>query len=673
MDFDVPSPKRQRLESEPVSIANDLTDLHDIRPGIPPSCDASLRVEQVKTPEAALDSTNTIALVSEALTNREANENGDTGATTVEMTVPAAYEGKTINTEDATTDPATRAQPLSAQEDPHLQSSPSSPNTGNAGIADQTTFMNDNMQVETTMKKATFQEVPETKEFDAEAEFEIDSSPIESSDSDSSEASSSSEDSVDDGYEMLDAEEQARRLMAEDGGSDDEGDGKSHKIPGPLRTVNEKPDEVVPKPDITVTEDMKIEDLGCVESVVENLILIKARTSGEYQVLELGSVLCLDDRTVIGVVAETLGRVQQPYYSVRFTNATAIFEAGISKDTRIYFVSQHSTYVFTQPLKAVKGSDASNIYDEEVAGDDIEFSDDEAEREYKQQLKFQKQARRDGREGDRDGYSRGPRGSRARGRGAGRARGPSHAFDNGQPSVPHRPPGQEAPLNYDDVINPALETKSEIKPESDDLYTPLKRPTNLYGMPGSQGPPMQTHMNHIQASRGNFNRGRGSNGRGSYVGGGQSRGGHSQSNGFQHPPASNSFQQPLQQSHPSQPQSSMHHNVQRPRAHVKREENAYNPTYLPENQGRLQAAPQTYQQNPYGGQPIYQTQPYPNYNQAHNYQNFNQQPSIHPPYNIPPGAHINPAFFQQQQQANNAYQPPWPQWPGQGNAYGNQR
>jgi hypothetical protein len=35
----------------------------------------------------------------------------------------------------------------------------------------------------------------------------------------------------------------------------------------------------------------------------------------------------------------------------------------------------------------MKGSDASNVHDEEVGDDEIEFSDDEAEAMYKRQLK----------------------------------------------------------------------------------------------------------------------------------------------------------------------------------------------------------------------------------------------------------------------------------------------
>lgn len=311
----------------------------------------------------------------------------------------------------------------------------------------------------------SLEELIEAEKMNVDAEFEIDSSPIQSS-SDTSSVSSSSEDSSDDDYEMLDPAEQARRLMQEDGGSDDDGAEKGNKtIAGPLRTLNEKPDEVVKKPDITVTQDMKIEELGVVENTIENLVLIKAKISGEYQVLEFGSVLCLESRVVIGVVGETLGRVQQPYYSVRFTNAAAISEIGISHGTPIFYVEQHSTTVFTQPLKAFKGSDASNLHDEEVGDDEIEFSDDEAEAEYKKKLKLTKQAKRGARQGQINGMPWGAR----------------HGSNNNlrNPDDRSKDDNHTTRIKYDDHS------------EEDDLYTPLIRPSNLHEIMGPREAPLE--------------------------------------------------------------------------------------------------------------------------------------------------------------------------------------
>ncbi|KAI1617160.1 Gar1/Naf1 RNA binding region-domain-containing protein [Exophiala viscosa] len=343
---------------------------------------------------------------------------------------------------------------------------------------------------------------PHAPDQDAEGvEWEIDSSPYESSDSDSSDDTSSDEDSDEDAdgeYSMLDPEETARILMQGDGGSDDEGGKSRDKAEGAaLRTANERTEEVIPKPEVIVTEDMKIEELGNVEFVVENNVVIKAKTSGEYQVLESGSLICLKDRSVVGVIADLIGRVEEPRYTIRFTNDEAIAEAGLSAPgTTVFYVPTYSTFVFTQPLKAVKGSDASNFHDEEVGDDEMEFSDDEAEAEHKRQMK----ARRQGRLVD-TGRGRG-RGGPQSGRGSHRGgRRPSHSRNNDNNGLAN---GNGAygdgslEMNYDDVPNGA-----------DDGYTPLQRPDSFAGNTeqhrgDTAGHPLPPPPSSFRGDRGGF-------------------------------------------------------------------------------------------------------------------------------------------------------------------------
>ncbi|KAL9103851.1 MAG: hypothetical protein Q9163_001129 [Psora crenata] len=506
----------------------------------------------------------------------------------------------------------------------------------------------------------TSEELAGANQIDAEAEFEMDSSPLVSSSSDSSDESSSSYGSAAEDYEMLNPEEQARRLMAEDGGSDEEVGGKGSKSAGVLRTTNEKLDEVVPKPDIEVTADMKIEELGRVENAIENLVLIKATTSGEYQVLEYGSVLCLEDRTVIGVVADTLGRVQQPYYSVRFTNAAAISEAGIFKDTRVFYIEQHSTYIFTQPLKAFKGSDASNIHDEEVGDDELEFSDDEAEAEYRRRVKQQRQAKRVGRDGDVEMFSRG---TRERGRGGSRRRGAPHGSSNGLQRTLEHPPGTEAALDYDDGNN------ARIDGHADELYTPLARPRNLHEIMGKQEAPTESQANTFNRSRGNPVRGRGMANRG--FGRGRDRGcdqfnsgrgvsergslanahAHGQANGYTASTQSNNFpaqpppihySPPFSQSRPQHPS----HSAWGPQDPIGPQQQQYAQQH--QSYPSYTQQPSQYTQWPSTGQ---QQQVYQNSSHAQGYlmPQHASTYSMTPP-NIPPGAHVNPAFFRQQTQ-----------------------
>lgn len=555
----------------------------------------------------------------------------------------------------------------------------------------------------TISAEPTFEELAEANTDNEEAGFELDSSPLGSdSSSDDSTDTSSSDDSDAEDYGLLSPAEQARRLMAEDGGSDDDGKGKGRKAVAEVpRTLNEKPDELVPKPTVAVTEDMNIEELGLVENTVENLALIKANVSGEYQVLESGSLLCLHDRSVIGVVSETLGRVQQPYYSVRFTNATAIAEAGVERETKIFYVAQHSTTVFTQPLKAFKGSDASNLHDEEVGDDELEFSDDEAEAEHKRQVKQQRMAKRNARDGQSDGFSRGPQ-QRAGGPGPG----PGPRLNGGLHPVQELPPNSaELSLNYDDADGMKIDDKGD----EDGLYTPLIRPSNLHEILSGKTPPMDNRARRGNANRGRGdsrggNRGRGDNrGRGgnrgmrdSERGGKQSRKDHGNRGGkrqpYEHPspptPQTNGFgpshasglpprphpetigykpsthqgngfpHPPIQQSPISSPAYQMQ---QQPPSdshlgYPSQYPNVYNQSYfqLPPHQSYSSHFPQ--QNHSQYHQPH---QPQQSISPQGYLQQFPHQPEMsYPPRpqyqpSIAPGAHINPNFFKQQVQSSS--------------------
>ena len=53
----------------------------------------------------------------------------------------------------------------------------------------------------------------------------------------------------------------------------------------------------------------------------------------------------------------------------------------------VFHVPQRSRFVFVEHIKNMRGSDASNIHDEEPAEDDLEFSDDEQEAAHKRRKK----------------------------------------------------------------------------------------------------------------------------------------------------------------------------------------------------------------------------------------------------------------------------------------------
>ncbi|KAI1209583.1 NAF1-domain-containing protein [Annulohypoxylon truncatum] len=331
------------------------------------------------------------------------------------------------------------------------------------------------------------QEQTQEQETQGDPEWEEDSSPLESSSSDSSSSDDSDDDSEDGkNYELLGPEETARILMEMEGGSDDEGEGKTKGLGSgaQIRTKNELPEEVVPKPDVTITPEMTVTELGVVEHIVENTVVIKANTTGEYQVVDTGSVLCTEDRTVIAAVADLIGNVRQPRYTARFTNEEEIKGFGLELGTKVFYPPSHATYVFTQALRVQKGTDASNWHDEEAGDDEMEFSDDEKEAEYKRQQKAKKKAARGGKGG-------------AGGRG-------SHSE---APSFP-----AAGGLQYDD--------------DDDGPYRKLARPSSFaQGQPASS----ESGFTNNHANNGPFRGGRGRGQRGHGRGRGHrgdSRGGH---------------------------------------------------------------------------------------------------------------------------------------------------
>ncbi len=280
-----------------------------------------------------------------------------------------------------------------------------------------------------------------------------------------------------------------------------------------------------------------------------------------------------------------------------FTNATELRATGLEVGTKVFYTEQHSTYVFTQALKAYKGSDASNLHDEEVGDEEMEFSDDEAEAEHKRKVKQMRLERRGGK-----AQNGGPR-------------------RGGHPlQQQHQPYDAAQGISYDDA-------------DEDGPYKPLARPSGYADSVGRAEAPQEGAYNSQDRSgpnRDNFRgRGRGDRGRGDRGRGrgdrGRGRGGYQdrRSDGYSLPP------QPPQ-SFPTPPPSMVFPPF------------SQSPTttpnfYMPQN------TPQYSPNQPQLGWPQYTPQaPY-----QQPYQNMQSGWPNTPPV-MPPaqnGAFINPAFF----------------------------
>ncbi|KAI9725401.1 MAG: hypothetical protein M1828_003251 [Chrysothrix sp. TS-e1954] len=369
----------------------------------------------------------------------------------------------------------------------------------------------------------------------SEAEFAYDSSPevsdtSSSASSSGSESSSDSGDDQDDGEEsgLLGAREQARILMEGAGGSGDEAEKPDAAAAAAVRSVNEVAAPVYPKPDIEITADMEIVQFGSAVHAIKGELLIESLQSGEKEVLEDGSVVCLEDRTVVGCIAEQLWQVPRPHYLICFADPVEIGKLGIRSETKLFYVKAHSSFILTERLKEMRGTDASNIHDEEVGGDEIEFSDDEAEAAYKRARKEEKMATRGRGRGGRGGTGKASVSSRRNGSYGDNSNGTTNDFSTtaGSGELPY----------FDDAPSVKYQDTTKIKYEDnsdEDMYTPLARPTQ--GGPNMPPrPPMRDMRGSSARARGFTNGQYDSNGnRGGYQGSRVSFEGRSRARGHQ--------------------------------------------------------------------------------------------------------------------------------------------
>ncbi|KAJ1961665.1 hypothetical protein GGI12_003118 [Dipsacomyces acuminosporus] len=224
---------------------------------------------------------------------------------------------------------------------------------------------------------------PEESLMDAGDEADYESSGLESSDSDSDSDMDDSDYDAE-GGEAGSRQRSLLRMIAEGGDDVDDPMGDAGTM---VATRNEITSPVIPAVSITQLPDTaQLVELGAIHSIVDSSVIIEAHSSGESHVLDAESIVAFGDRRVLGSVFDVFGPISRPLYSVRFSSAEDIDSQKCAIGTRVYFSMPWSRMLATEKLR-VKGTDASNEYDEEVGSDHMEFSDDEAELEHRKQRK----------------------------------------------------------------------------------------------------------------------------------------------------------------------------------------------------------------------------------------------------------------------------------------------
>lgn len=145
---------------------------------------------------------------------------------------------------------------------------------------------------------------------------------------------------------------------------------------------------------ITLSDETPIERIGHIRHIIEGKLLI-IESLLHSPPLNDDSVLFNSERRSIGLIYETFGPVEKPYYSIRYNDLGNILQRQIQLDQEVFYAPKETTYtkyVFVQELRALKGSDASWEDDNEPPKSAIDYSDDEQERAAKALLKEKRNA-----------------------------------------------------------------------------------------------------------------------------------------------------------------------------------------------------------------------------------------------------------------------------------------
>ncbi|KAJ7459102.1 NAF1-domain-containing protein [Mycena galericulata] len=167
-----------------------------------------------------------------------------------------------------------------------------------------------------------------------------------------------------------------------------------------FQTKNELVETDIVVPDIDeVGSDEVLERVGEIMSIMDRIVIVRgapldvtSRTSSDHA-LDCDTLLVFEDRKVLGYIYETFGPTSQPLYQVKFSATYPIVEDRVQLARPVFHVPRRSHFVSVTQIKRFKGSDASNMHDEEPADDELEFSDDEAEAAYKSSLKRKRESR----------------------------------------------------------------------------------------------------------------------------------------------------------------------------------------------------------------------------------------------------------------------------------------
>lgn len=157
----------------------------------------------------------------------------------------------------------------------------------------------------------------------------------------------------------------------------EEDDGTVSKYTGTRNEIEERKE--IPLP-FDLSEGDVLMEAGMVDDLIGDNVIIRANVLNG--ILDLDNILFNDNKLPVGYLDDVIGKVESPIYIVKFfPNYDESKRQGLSlvPGKSLYFAKDKGKQIVTNVLLRHRGCDASNAFDEEIAKDEMEFSDDEEE------------------------------------------------------------------------------------------------------------------------------------------------------------------------------------------------------------------------------------------------------------------------------------------------------
>ena len=159
-----------------------------------------------------------------------------------------------------------------------------------------------------------------------------------------------------------------------------------------VQAIDETLEERYERHDIRMDQVNSLEPVGKIEFALDESVVIQSLPHTQT-VLDLENLLFTQDKILLGRIDDVFGKVNVPRYAIvndRFLQ-TRLQNGEIKRGDIVYYDANVSRFISQNQIAALRnrrGCDASNQFDEEALQEnEVEFSDDEKEQEFKRSKK----------------------------------------------------------------------------------------------------------------------------------------------------------------------------------------------------------------------------------------------------------------------------------------------